>query len=67
MGKRLLYDRISKLREKWWLAEHLDDDDEDKEEMKEQAPEESSAFEEKKRDMKDSAKASLTISAIQEV
>jgi hypothetical protein len=35
--------------------------------MKEQAPEESSAFEEKKRDVKESAKASLTISAIQEV
>lgn len=45
----------------------MEDDKEDEDEKKDIEPEESSAFEEKKRDMKDSAKASLSVSAIPEV
>jgi hypothetical protein len=49
------------------LAERIEVDGEDEDEKKDNEPEESSAFEEKKREMKDSAKASLSVSAIPEV
>lgn len=45
----------------------MEDDKEDEDEQKDYEPEESSAFEEKKRELKDSAKASLSVSAIPEV